>query len=62
MVASFGLGLPLDGLGLFHAILSYNGTITIAITGCRDQMPDPGFYAECLQRSFDELLRASVES
>jgi WS/DGAT/MGAT family acyltransferase len=61
MVANFGLGLPLDGMGLFHAILSYNGTITIAITGCREQLPDPGFYAECLQRSFDELLQASVD-
>jgi WS/DGAT/MGAT family acyltransferase len=62
MVATFGLGLPLDGLGLFHAIFSYNGTITISITCCRDQLPDPGFYAECLQRSFDELLQASVDS
>lgn len=62
MVATFGMGLPLDGLGLFHAIFSYNGTITISITGCRDQMPDPGFYADCLQRSFDELLQASIES
>ena len=60
MVTTFGLGLPLDGLGLFHAVLSYNGTITIAITGCRAQLPDPGFYADCLQRSFDELYSASV--
>ena len=58
MVTTFGLGLPLDGIGLFHAIFSYNGTITIAITACRDQLPDPAFYAECLQRSFDELQQA----
>ncbi len=60
MVANFGLGLPLDGLGLFHAIFSYNGTITISITACRDQVPDPDFYSECLQASFDELQRATV--
>jgi WS/DGAT/MGAT family acyltransferase len=60
MLATFGLGLPLDGLGLFHAIFSYNGTITISITACRDQVPDPGFYSECLQASFDELLQAAV--
>ena len=59
MVAHFGLGLPLDGLGLFHAIFSYNGTLTISITACREQLPDPSFYADCLQRAFDELLEAT---
>jgi hypothetical protein len=60
MVANFGMGLPLDGLGLFHAVLSYNGAITVSIVGCREQLPDPGFYAECLEDSFKELLAASV--
>ena len=59
MVANFGLGLPLDGLGLFHAIFSYNGTLTVSITACREQIPDPGDYAECLQVAFEELLAAS---
>lgn len=62
LVANFGMGLPLDGLGLFHAILSYNGTLTISITACREQVPDPAFYAECLQASFEELLQAALES
>ena len=31
-------------------------------TLCRDQLPDPGFYAECLQASFDELLSAAQRS
>lgn len=60
MVANFGLGLPLDGIGLFHAVLSYNGAITVSIVSCRDQLPDPGFYAECLEASFSELRQASV--
>jgi WS/DGAT/MGAT family acyltransferase len=55
MVAQYGLGLPLDGLGLFHVVFSYAGTITITMTCCREQVPDPAFYAECLQASFDEL-------
>jgi hypothetical protein len=29
------------------------------VTCCRDQMPDPGFYAECLQSSFDKLYAAA---
>lgn len=61
MVANFGLGLPMAGLGLFHCVLSYNGAISVAITGCRDQMPDPEFYAECLDESFKSLRGAAVE-
>jgi WS/DGAT/MGAT family acyltransferase len=60
MVTSFGLGLPLDGMGLFHAILSYNGQISIAATCCRAMMPDPGFYAECIEASFKALREEAV--
>ncbi len=61
MVASFALGLPMEGIGLFHAVLSYNGAITVSITSCREQMPAPSFYAQCLEESFRELREASVE-
>ncbi len=61
MVGSFGLGLPMEGIGLFHAVLSYNGAITVSVTACRQQMPDPSFYAQCLEESFRELRAASVE-
>lgn len=60
MVGTFGLGLPLEGLGLFHCVASYNGSITVAITACREQMPDPSFYAQCLEESFRELREAAV--
>jgi hypothetical protein len=60
MVASFGLGLPMEGMGLFHAVMSYNGAITVSVTGCRDQMPDPTFYAECIEASFRELRAEAV--
>lgn len=59
MVANYGLGLPIDGLGLFHVVFSYAGTLTITLTGCREQVPDPGFYSECLQLSFEELREAA---
>ena len=60
MVANFGLGLPLDGMGLFHAVLSYNGAVTVSVVGCREQLPDPSFYAECLDLAFSELREAAV--
>lgn len=59
LVASFGTGPIMDGLGLFHVISSYCGQFMISATSCREMMPDPGFYRECLQESFDELLAAA---
>ena len=31
----------------------------ISATSCRVMMPDPAFYRQCLQDSFDELLAAA---
>ncbi|HYC00149.1 MAG TPA: wax ester/triacylglycerol synthase family O-acyltransferase [Candidatus Limnocylindrales bacterium] len=59
MVSLYGLGPVMDGMGLIHPVFSYSGRISIAVTACRVQMPDPGFYAQCLQASFDELLTAA---
>jgi len=58
MVASFGLGPVTHGIGLFQPVVGYNDTITISAVADRDMMPDPAFYCECLQSSFDELKRA----
>jgi hypothetical protein len=38
--------------------MSCNGVISIAINACRDMLPDPGFYAECIQASYEELCDA----
>ncbi len=59
MVGLYGMGPVMDGMGLIHPVFSFSGRISISVTACRDQMPDPGFYAECLQASFDELLAAA---
>jgi len=55
MISNFGAGPCADSLGLFHVISSYCGEFTISATCCREMMPDPAFYRECLQASFDEL-------
>jgi diacylglycerol O-acyltransferase / wax synthase len=59
MLSNFGTGPILDGGGLFHVISSYCGEFSISITSCRDMMPDPEFYRQCLQQSFDELKLAT---
>lgn len=60
MLSNFGTGPVVDGVGLFVVIGSYCGEFTISATSCREMMPDPDFFRECLQQSFDELLEATV--
>jgi WS/DGAT/MGAT family acyltransferase len=60
MLSNFGLGPAIDGMGLFHALLSYCGKFNISINACREMMPDPSFYADCLRESFNELHAATV--
>lgn len=62
MVANYGTGPVMDGLGLFHVISSYCGQFVISATSCRVIMPDPAFYRQCLRDSFDELHAAAVNA
>ncbi len=55
-----GIGLIQHGQGLFHVISSYCDDFMISFLACRDQMPDPQFYLECLQKSID-AFRAMVQ-
>jgi hypothetical protein len=45
-----------DGLGLVFAVTSYDGRIIVSPTSCREQMPDPEVFAQCLRDSFQEYL------
>jgi len=54
----YGLLCLMDGLGLGHVVQSYVDKSTITFTACRNMMPDPETYAECLQASYDELAKA----
>jgi len=45
-----------DGLGLVFAVTSYDGKIIVSPTSCREQMPDPEVFAQCLRDSFQEYL------
>lgn len=64
MIDAISLGPLLPNVGLFQIVYSSvqnkKGTITLSFTACRDMMPDPGFYAQCLQESFDETYAATV--
>ena len=53
--------LVLDGSGLNITGFSYNGQMDVAITCCRDMMPDPRVFCDCLAHSFEELKDAAAE-
>ena len=48
-----------DGMGLVFAVTSYDGRIIISPTSCRELMPDPEVFAQCVRDSFQELLAAA---
>lgn len=64
LIDSLSFGPLLPGVGLFHivysAVQNKKGSITLSFTGCREQMPDPAFYADCLRESFEELKTATL--
>ncbi|MFA6218482.1 MAG: wax ester/triacylglycerol synthase family O-acyltransferase [Erythrobacter sp.] len=54
-----GLLCLTDGLGLGHVVQSYTDEASIAFTACRELLPDPEFYAQCIEDSFAELRDAA---
>ena len=55
-----GIGPVMDMMGLFHGVISGAGKITINFVSCREMLPDPGFYRDCLQQAYDELADAAA--
>ncbi len=60
LVRSYGLAPLADGMGIFHAITGYQDQLSVCVTADREMLPDPDFYARCVQASFDEY-KALVE-
>ncbi|MCB1842978.1 MAG: wax ester/triacylglycerol synthase family O-acyltransferase [Halioglobus sp.] len=56
-----GIGPLLHMMGLFHAVISGAGKLTINFVSCREMLPDPQFYRECLEESFLELRTAATQ-
>lgn len=55
VLKSLATGPILDGIGLMHLIASYCDTLTISVVSCRDMLPDPTFYADCIRDTLEEL-------
>jgi len=49
--------LPIaDGMGLVFAVTGYDGRIVVSPTSCRELMPDPQVFTQCVRDSFQECL------
>jgi WS/DGAT/MGAT family acyltransferase len=55
------ISIAIDGLGLNVTGFSYNGTMWICAVSCREMMPDPAVFAECLRESFADLKVAAEQ-
>jgi hypothetical protein len=60
LVSFAPVSIAFDGLGLNVTGFSYHGTLWICAVACRDMLPDPAFFAECLHESFADLERAAT--
>jgi len=59
MVAFAPVSIAINGIGLNVTGFSYAGTLWVCSVACRDMMPDPGFFADCLREAFSELVQAA---
>jgi hypothetical protein len=60
MVNFAPVSIAMDGLGLNVTGFSYHGTMWVCSVACREMMPDPAFFSECLMKSFDEMVKAAA--
>jgi WS/DGAT/MGAT family acyltransferase len=60
LIGALGVGPVLDRCGVFHAVFSLDDKLSIGFTACRDMLPDPEFYAGCIELSFEELRAATL--
>ena len=54
------ISIAIDGMGLNVTSFSYHGTMWICAVSCRQMMPDPAVFADCLRSSFAELKEAAA--
>jgi len=58
LIGLYGKLCLVDGVKLGHVVHSYVDEVTVAFTACRSAVPDPDFYSQCLQDSFDAHMDA----
>jgi len=54
------VSIIVDGTGLNITGISYAGSMWICAISCREMMPDPAFFADCLLTSFAQMKEAAA--
>ena len=54
------ISIAIDGMGLNITGFSYAGNLWICAVSCREMLPDPAFFADCLRASFEQLKEAAL--
>ena len=62
MFESFGIGPLMPKTGSFHTISSCSDWLSICFTACKEMVPDPNFYRQCLQDEFVALKEAACQN
>ena len=61
LLAITGMAAITDRLALSHTVTTYDGRVAIAPVCDRHAMPDPAFYAQCLEAAADALARGTSQ-
>jgi diacylglycerol O-acyltransferase len=54
------ISIAIDGLGLNVTGFSYAGDLWICAVSCREMLPDPAFFADCLRSAFEQMKEAAA--
>jgi WS/DGAT/MGAT family acyltransferase len=49
------ISIVIDGLGLNVTAFSYAGRMWICAVSCREMLPDPAFFADCMRAAFEQM-------
>lgn len=53
------VSIPFDKTGVNITGFSYNNVLWVCSTACREMVPDPGVFTDCMRQSFAELVSAA---
>jgi diacylglycerol O-acyltransferase len=54
------ISIAIDGMGLNVTGFSYAGDLWICAVSCREMLPDPAFFADCLRSAFEQMKEAGA--
>jgi WS/DGAT/MGAT family acyltransferase len=54
------ISIAINGMGLNVTGFSYAGDLWICAVSCREMLPDPAFFADCLRAAFDRMKEAAA--